>query len=150
MTEHMDDRKLLELLARSLESTDPIPEHVSAAAREAIMWRTIDAELAELVFDSAVDELVGLRSGAGDRQVTFRAPGVEIEVAVMGTGNRELIGQLVPPQSATIELRQDDTVRETGTDRLGRFSFTDVPAGSVSIVVTTEDGTRIATEWMVI
>ncbi len=150
MTDSMNEQELLALLGDALAAVDPIPEHVTAAAHEAIMWRTLDAELAKLVFDSSVDELVGLRSTGSDRQVTFRAPGVEIEVAVMGTGARRLIGQLVPPQSATIELRHEEAVRETGTDRLGRFMFDDVPSGSVSIVVTTEEGTRIVTEWMVI
>ena len=149
MTERTDD-VMLGLLRDALGDVDPIPEHVRAAACEAILWRTLDAELAELVFDSSVDDLVGVRSEGSDRQVTFRAPGVEIEVGVMGSGTREIIGQLVPPQTATVELRSDDTVRETRTDRLGRFRFPDVSSGSVSIVVTTEDGTRIATEWMVL
>ena len=37
------------------------------------------AELAELVFDSATEELVVVRAESDTRQVTFRAPGVEIE-----------------------------------------------------------------------
>ena len=45
-----------------------------AGARAAWTWRTIDEELAELVFDSAA-ELTGVRSEDTARQLTFRAPG---------------------------------------------------------------------------
>ena len=33
--------------------TDPVPERLDEAARSAYTWRTIDAELAELMADSA-------------------------------------------------------------------------------------------------
>lgn len=150
MKERFDDETTLGILRHGLAEADPIPEYVRAAAREAILWRTLDAEMAQLVFDSAVDELAGVRSAGSDRQVTFRAPGVEIEVGVMAVDGREITGQLVPPQSATVELRSGETIRETVTDRLGRFRFADVASGSVAIVVITDDGTRIATEWMVV
>jgi hypothetical protein len=141
--------ELTELLGWALAEADPVPDHALAAAKEAIMWRTIDAELAELVFDSATDGLVGVRGADTARQVTFRAPGVEIEVMVMAEGERRLIGQLVPPQSATVEMRLGSTVRETGTDRLGRFQFTGVPTGSIQLVIATEGGGKVVTEWVV-
>ena len=75
-----DDDRLLDLLTRALSQADPVPEHVVEAARASFTWRTIDAELAELVYDSAGEELVGVRSAEATRQVTFRAPGIEIEV----------------------------------------------------------------------
>ena len=52
-----------------------------AAARAAIGWRTIDAELAELIADSAVDEPALLvRGTAQPRTLTFEAPGLTIEI----------------------------------------------------------------------
>lgn len=50
------DEGLLRDLWRVTSRLDPIPEPALAAARAAIDWRTIDAELAELVADSAIDE----------------------------------------------------------------------------------------------
>ena len=41
-----------------------MPRHVLAAARGAFTWRTIDQELADLVFDSAT-ELTGVRDHGG-------------------------------------------------------------------------------------
>ena len=48
----------------ALREADPVPEHVLAAARGAWTWRTIDQELADLVFDSAT-ELSGVRDHGG-------------------------------------------------------------------------------------
>ena len=94
--EAIGDDELVARLAEALPKADPVPAAVTEFAKAAFGWRTIDAELAELVFDSAVDELVGVRSEDDTRQVTFRAPGVEIEVAVMADGVRRIVGQLVP------------------------------------------------------
>lgn len=149
MSTHHDDQ-LQELLAEALAAADPVPDHVVHAAKEAYTWRTIDAELAELVFDSANQELAGVRSSETARQVTFRAPGVEIEMMVMAEGTRRLVGQLVPPQQAVVELHYGDSVRETATDPLGRFSFVDVPTGPVQVAVITSDDSRVLTEWMVV
>ena len=88
------DDELLELVGRALRAVEPVPEHVIAGALAAWTWRTIDAELAELVFDSAT-ELTGVRS-RNARQVTFQAPGVEIEVMVIDDTIRRIIGQLIP------------------------------------------------------
>ena len=66
--------ELLELVGRALRAAEPVPDHVIAGARAAWTWRTIDEELAELVFDSAA-ELTGVRSEDTARQLTFRAPG---------------------------------------------------------------------------
>ena len=70
----VSDDDLLELVGRALRAADPVPDRVIDGARAAWTWRTIDEELAELVFDSAA-ELTGVRSEDTARQLTFRAPG---------------------------------------------------------------------------
>ena len=144
--------ELLERLGAALLASDPVPERVLAGARGAFTWRTIDAELAELVFDSAT-ELTGVRGGAEDtaRQVTFQAPGVEIEVMVIDNGNRRIVGQLVPPAEVTVQLTSGDAVRETTTDQLGRFTFQDVEPGPVRLSVLGDDGRHLVhTEWVLL
>jgi hypothetical protein len=144
----MSDDDLATLVAQALAAGDPVPEHVLEGARAAFTWRTIDAELAEMVFDSA-RELTGVRSEVTDRQVTFRAPGVEIEVMVVENGSRRLIGQLVPPSEATVELVGADAVYSTTSDRLGRFVFDELAPGPVRLVVLGADGARqVQTEWV--
>ena len=145
-----NEERLIEALSRALDATDPIPDHVVEAAREAIFWRTIDAELAELVFDSSTELLTSVRGADLVRQVTFRSPGVEIEIMVTDEGNCRLVGQLVPPQVAQVELRSGNQVLTTSTDSLGRFTFADVQRGSVQLAVRLQAGALVVTDWLVI
>ena len=139
---------LLALLGQALAATDPPPAHVLNGARAAHTWRTIDAELAELVFDSA-RELTGVRSEDVKRQVTFEAPGIEIEIMVVDQATRRLVGQLIPQQESKIELVSDDGISSMITDRLGRFSFDEVAPGPVRLVVTGDDDRPLVqTEWV--
>jgi hypothetical protein len=152
MSGEMNNDQLMEVLARALDAADPVPEAVLAAAKASFTWRTIDAELAALVFDSATEELAGVRSIEASRQMTFRTPGVEIELVVVSETSRRLVGQLVPPQTAEIELHHEEVTRTARSDNLGRFTFHDVPAGTVRLVckLADEDGAIIQTEWIII
>jgi hypothetical protein len=142
------DEELMASLGRALEAADPMPPWLLESAKSAYVWRTIDAELAELVFDSAVDELVGVRSTDTARQVTFRGPGVEVEVMIAGA-TRRLVGQLIPPQSADVELLHGGMAVEAVADRLGRFSFEKVEPGPVQLRMVTGDRRSIMTQWVV-
>ncbi len=152
MSDQMRDDQLLSLLARALDAADPVPDAVLDAAKGAYTWRTIDAELAALVFDSAAEDLVGVRSEQPTRQLTFSTPGVEIELAVVSETERRIVGQLVPPQEAKIVLHSGDEERSIETDSLGRFTFDDVPAGAIRLTCTPGggEGAVIQTEWIVI
>ena len=148
-----DDRDvdLLQALQRMFDVVDPPPQPVVAHAREAFAWRGIDAELAELVYDSdAARTPAGVRGGADARQMTFRAPGLEIEVEVESERARIVIGQLVPAQAAEIELRQEHRTLRTEADALGRFSFDGIAPGPVKLTVVTESGARVQTEVLAI
>ena len=146
----LSDDELLELVGRALRAAEPVPERVLSGARAAWTWRTIDQELAELVFDSAT-ELTGVRSEDTARQLTFRAPGMEIEVMVVDEASRRIVGQLIPPGSFMVTLHAGDQALEEITDRLGRFSFESVAPGPVRITVADPDrGHVVATEWMLL
>jgi len=149
MNEQNDDQWIA-TLGDAIRHADPVPEHVLAGARAAFTWRTIDAELAELVFDSA-SELTGVRGETSPRQVTFQAPGVEIEVMVIENGQRRIVGQLVPPSEVTVQLASGDSVAETQTDELGRFTFNDVLPGPVRLSVLGSSGEDLVhTEWVLL
>lgn len=141
---------VLDALRRALDTVDPPPPHVIDNARDAYVWHGIDAELAELVYDSADAAAAGVRGAEAARQVTFRAPGLEIEVEVVSERVRIVVGQLVPPQPATIELRQGERTRRVDADPLGRFTFDDVAPGAVKLTVRTVSGALIHTEGLVI
>ena len=147
MTAASDDA-LQALLGRALQTAEPVPDRVLAGARAAWTWRTIDEELAELVFDSAA-ELTGVRSEDTARQLTFRSPGIEIEVMVVDDVSRRVVGQLIPPGDFAVRLAVGDDLLEVSTDRLGRFTFETVAPGPVRISIVDPAGTPIvSTEWV--
>lgn len=153
MSRHLDDDELLALLSRALRRTEQPPPHLREAALVAHTWHSVDAELAQLVYDSVVpeagDELVAVRSDDGPRQITFEAPGVEIEVTVAGS-TRTMVGQLVPPQAAQVELTEGDRVVGTTADELGRFRFEDIDPGPVRLTVLGSNHRTVQTEWIVL
>jgi hypothetical protein len=135
-----DDDALLDELRHVVAQLDPIPEAVRTAARAALQWRTLDAELAALVHDSAVDKpLLAMRSTAGPRALTFEAPDLTIEVeAAAETSTGEpgslcLVGQLVPPQPAQIAVRHGEELTAVRADERGRFAAHGIAPGPVSL-----------------
>jgi hypothetical protein len=148
------DDRLIEELRGAARRFDPLPESVREAARASLTWRTVDAELAALAFDSAVEPSTNARSGGDSRLLTFSAPGfsVEMEVAAMGI-RRRLVGQVVPPQGARIEVRHPGGVVIVEADELGRFSAEGVSAGPVCLRCPAAAGTTasaIITEWVLL
>jgi hypothetical protein len=131
-----DDDLLLDELRRVFAAIDPVPEPVQIAARAAIEWRTIDAELATLVSDSIVDEpMLAVRGGGEPRLLTFEAPELTIELEAEPAGDEtlRLVGQLVPPQPAQIAVRHGDELIATSADERGRFVAGGVGPGPVSL-----------------
>jgi hypothetical protein len=126
---------LLRELRDVVDKADPMPDHVMAAAKAAFMWRTIDAELAELVNDSLAAHS-GVRATDAARLLTFEGPDVEVEVEVAETGTtRRLTGQLVPAGGARVTVRWASGNVEVDADEFGRFTAPGVPATSVRIEV---------------
>jgi hypothetical protein len=135
-------------LHRVVRERDGVPAGVVAAAKASFAWRSIDDELASLVYDSADEPglLAGVRGGSA-RQLTFSSDGLTIELEVDGPG-RGLVGQLVPPQPAAIEVRHLDGSSFVSADELGRFDLVQVPHGPVSLRCEAGAGGRIATDWV--
>lgn len=137
------DDALLAELARVLDAHDPPPPPVVEAARAAWTWRTIDAELAELHFDSALETLE-VRGLSWPRQLSFESRELTIEVEVDGEG---LVGQVVPPAAVDILLvRPDGAQVAARSDAIGHFTFAGVARGTVRLQVTAPDGS-VTTQW---
>jgi hypothetical protein len=151
-----DDDLLLDELRRVFGTIDPVPEPVQAAARAAIEWRTIDAELAALIADSMIDEpLLAVRGSTAElRMLTFEAGElmIELEAEPAGDDTLTLVGQLVPPQPAQIAIRHGSEVMATHADERGRFVACGVGTGPVSLSLRLDDrsGARrlVETAWM--
>lgn len=152
-----EDEKLRAEL-RWAGALDPVPDDLNAAAKSSFAWYTLDAELAELTFDSAADErsLAGMRGGSAasgaPRMLTFEAPGITVEVEAVADGSRRrLIGQLVPPQAGRVEVRHRDGTAGADTDEVGRFTLDDLAPGAVSLHCQGTDGTiDVTTDWVLI
>jgi hypothetical protein len=150
MNDTQDDA-LIARLRGLADQADPPPEIVLEAARAAFLMRRIDAELAELVLDSAVDAgPVLVRSTEDDtvRMLSFETYAVSIEVQVTDVdGLRSLLG-LVTGASGRVEVETSHGRSSVALDSLGRFSVDDVPSGTVRLHLTADDGTPVTTSWV--
>jgi hypothetical protein len=131
------ERELLAQVREVLDETDPVPEFLLDAARETYTWRTIDAELAELTGDSLL-EGAAVRSSRAPRLLTFTAEAatlvVEVAEHVRGASlGRRLLGQILSPRAADIEVRHAEGTFSVTADEYGRFRAEAVPPGPISL-----------------
>jgi hypothetical protein len=150
-----DDTDLEEELRRAAVRLDGVPPPLFQAAVDSYTWRALDAELAELVFDSLVDSgrAAAVRGPQQARLLSFEANGLSIDVEVSGMGStRTLIGQIVPPQPASVEVRQGDEITALDADELGRFRSGPLGSGPFRLGCSlgTDLARRVATEWVAI
>lgn len=148
-SETHDLEEELRVLIRQL---DPVPTAVDQAARAAFEWRSIDAELAQLTYDSWQESaaLAGVR-GRDSRQLTFEAPGLTLDVEVTDGPTQTLVGQLAPASAATVELRHREGVLTVLVDALGRFVVERLPAGPISLRCRPAGASSsVETEWVTI
>jgi hypothetical protein len=154
MRDELDDNELEEELRQLAAQTDPLPPHLRQAAIDAFSWRDIDTELAELVFDSLLDadRATLVRSSPDRRMVSFRTAKLTIDVEVSSTGSgRSVMGQIVPPQRATVEVRHREGMVTIDADELGRFQSAALQAGPMSLRLHPATGgpqAAIVTDWV--
>ncbi len=140
----LDDDELIERLRRLAAVHDAVPAELFAVARGAFALRTLDDELADLLFDSLLDEaLVGMRGGAV-RQLTFGVDDLTIDIDLDTDG---LVGHLSPSGPASVELQTPDNIRDAAVDELGRFFLDPPPSGPFRLRVALA-GKWVTTEWV--
>jgi hypothetical protein len=147
------DERLLADLADLFARADPEPEHLRSAARFSFALRRLDAELAELLHDSALEAPAGVRSAGGLRALVFGAPGgttVDVEVQEEESGLRTLIGQIVPARAMAVRVRHEAGVIVMTTDELGRFRAEGVRRGPVSIRCEPPGDPAVETGWVTV
>lgn len=145
------DQELISAVAGMLDRVDPPPGWMVDLAKLSFDLRSIDAELAELVADSLMDEpLVGVRSAAAapPRMLTFERGDWALEVESIAAGSGwQLIGQVVPMTACRVEVIQQAGRRILEADDLGRFLIDGVAAEPVMLVVDAPGHPRISTGW---
>ena len=146
---HQEER-LLSLLQRGLEQSDPSPVDVAEFAKAALSWRTIDADLAQLSYDSSEEsDSVSVRGVATSRMLAFESGELTIDLEHDPISGR-LLGQPEPAGQMTIELHVLDKVFVTESDDLGRFSFEGIQSGPFALVVRLEGREAVKTEWIIL
>jgi hypothetical protein len=146
-----EDRLEARLRAIATEA-DPPPELVLESARAAFAMRDLDAELASLIADSALDEAgVLTRSVVADvRMLSFECGTVSVELDVDAdplTRSLRLRGLAVGAVGDVVVVRSDGRTA-VPLDEDGRFGLGDVAPGPVRLELTTPDGRRVTTSWV--
>lgn len=148
-----DDDALADELGELMRKVDAVPAAVLEAARNAFTWRTVDAELAALSYDSLVDGGALTRSADdGPRLLTFVADRIEIEIEVdEDRSGRRLLGQISPPAPAELVLRSDHGSATGSADELGRFvlALTTTPQ-RITLRCTFADGADVESASVVV
>ena len=146
------DDDLLAWLSQLAAVADPVPEPLLGAARDAFGLRELDARVAELIRDSAVDVPATAVRGPGPRMLSFESAGLAVECEVTPHGSRrDIFGQLVGGHASAVDAQvagQAPVTVEVDTD--GCFGVRDLPAGPVRLRCHLTDGTTLVTSWAVI
>jgi hypothetical protein len=144
-----NDDHLLAELRDALAARRAVPPAFIEAGRNAFAWHDIDAELAQLTYDSTRgSELAAVTrtDTASIRALTFTSARLKIEFEVTGDS---VLGQVVPPQVASIELQAlAGTVITMTSDEIGCFSIHPVPPGPFRLRFRAPGGIDVLTGWI--
>jgi len=143
------DDELLARLAHVVEEADPVPAGVTEAALAALATRTLDAELAELVEDSALGTLTAVRDGGADtRMLSFESAGLTVELQVRADGATRAVRGLVAGAVGEVTAQTRDTERTAPVDEGGWFSLDGLPPGPVRLRMRATGGAAVVTSWV--
>ncbi|WP_410644059.1 hypothetical protein [Amycolatopsis sp. lyj-346] len=142
------DDELMDVLRAAADRADPVPDLVLRQARAALTTRDLDAELAELAFDSDLAEAGTVRADGDDvRLLSFEAARVSVELQVEYANGRVSLRGLITGATgdAVIEVAGERHTRPIGAE--GWFTAAGLPRGATRVKVTAADGTTVTTGW---
>ena len=152
-----DDEALGAALSGALAEARDVPRSVVDAGKAAFAWHGVDAELADLRYDSAAgpaDERYAASTRAAEnrpdpgtlRTLTFAAERLTVELDITADA---ILGQLVPAQAGHAELRVSDAPPTTvEIDEDGWFTLRPIPAAQFRLKCTTATGFAVLTGWI--
>jgi hypothetical protein len=149
MPDSWDDEELMAALKEALASYQSVPPEFIEAGRNAFAWHNIDAELAQLTYDSAGhrETASSVRSEmASIRALTFTSAHLTIELEV---SEDSLLGQVIPARQGTIEVHTRAGVIATiPVDELGYFTARRPLDSPFRLHWQTSDSPDIVTGWI--
>jgi hypothetical protein len=141
---------LLRDLGRIAAIVDPAPDWVVALGREALGMRRLDAELADLVDDSALDEhpLARVRGGGRVRMLFYQGGDIGVELHVTRHDDRSsALGQVTGNHYATVRVESPDQDFLVPVDDLGRFDVDELPRRLFRLHLVDPDRPTVITGW---
>jgi hypothetical protein len=144
-----DDDRLLAALGEAVQAARAVPPEFTTAGQAAFTWRTIDAELAALTFDSATEDAVvpAMRAEeAGPRFLTFAGSELTIELEI---GPDSIIGQIVPAQPGHVDACPASGPASTAEiDEIGCFIIRPLPSSPFRLHCHMTSGGSVLTTWI--
>src|SRR5690242_2229460 len=147
------DEELLAALRQAFDARRAVPPEFVQAGQAAFAWHDIDAELAQLTYDSThrTEDAVATRAAeeAAIRVLTFTSAeaGLQIELEVQEDA---LAGQILPMQSAAIEVQtRTGTEQPVSADEVGCFWISPIPSEDFRLRCRPETGNaEVITIWV--
>jgi hypothetical protein len=142
-----DHEQLLAALGEAIRARQAVPDSFIDMGKGAYAWHNIDAELAQLTYDSSREPAAGLRSEtASIRALTFTSAHLSLELEVTGDS---LVGQIIPLRSGTLEIQtRAGATTTTPVDEIGCFAVEPIPDSPFRLRCRTADGTDVLTGWI--
>jgi hypothetical protein len=142
-----DDDQLLAALGDAVRARQAVPDAFVEMGKGAYAWHGIDAELAQLTYDSRTDRIAAVRSEtAAVRALSFASAHLSMELEVTEDC---LLGQVIPPRAGTLEAQTGaGASTETTVDEIGCFAVDPTPASPFRLRFRAVDGTDVLTGWI--
>jgi hypothetical protein len=143
-----DDDTLMDALREAIRAREAIPVWFVETGKSAYAWHNIDAELAQLTYDSERDQRVVTTTRsetASIRALTFTSARLSIELEV---SEDSLLGQILPPLAGTLEIHTTTGIDNTTVDEIGIFAVEPIPSGSFRLRYRTPNGVDVMTGWI--
>ena len=149
MRDDRDDDQLLAALGEAIRARLAVPAQFIEAGKNAYAWHNIDAELAQLTYDSQENrrELAVVRSEtASVRALTFTSAHLTMELEVT---ENAVLGQIIPPRAGTLEVHtRAGEITATEMDEIGCFAVDPIPDSPFRLRCRTADGADVLTGWI--
>jgi hypothetical protein len=143
----MTDDELLAELRAALAEADLVTDRQREAARAAFTWRTVDAELAELLHDSALEAAAVRGADDAPRTLSFASGELTLEVEIDGD---TVMGQVVGAAAQSVVLQRSVSHDQPlEVDSAGFFRVEGVGPGPLRFVVQAGDWT-LTSPWVAI
>jgi len=142
-----DDDHLFASLTRALREAEDVPPRFVETGKAVFAWHSIDAELADLTYDSSLSEpepVGAMRAqDASLRALTFATAELTIEVEITADA---VFGQILPAQAGSVVVYlAGGPATEAPIDEMGFFAIRPLPAASFRLRCTTVFGLDVKT-----